>query len=287
MDILNVAIAQMDAEPFDVTSNANRGVATIRQAAQGGADLVVLPELVSTGYVMDAGRIHAAAEPVWTDTPGPVLAAWRRAALDERICVVAGLAERAGEHYYNSAVVIDDAGEIVDVYRKVHLFGAERSVFAPGDRGFPIVKVAGASLGILVCYDLRFPEAMRILALRGADIICVPAAWVPDFDRVPAPCPGLIPQVLNVIVQANLNQVWVAVAGRTGQDAETALLGSSVIVGPYGNAVKGPLGREEVVVGHALRPDLTVEARDRGGAIRPREDRRTDLYGEVLGYREN
>lgn len=282
---LGVAVAQLDAEPFDVTANVARGAEAIREAAGAGADLVVLPELLPTGYVMDAAALRAAAEPV-TGTPGPALRAWCRAAAEDRVAVVAGFAELAGDVCYNSAVVIDAAGEVVEVYRKAHLFDAERGVFAPGNTGFPIATVAGVPLGVLVCYDLRFPEALRILALRGAQVVCVPTAWVAAFDRRPAGAGGPIPQVTNAIVQANLNQIWVAAAGRTGEDAGVDLLGSSVVVDPYGNPVAGPLGREQAVVCRPVRPAAAVEARERGGAIRPRADRRTDLYDELLGYRE-
>jgi predicted amidohydrolase len=258
---VQVAISQLDAEPFDVEANAVSGAQAIAAAARGGADIVVLPELLSTGYVMDRARIHALAEPVGAGELGPALGRWTRAAAEAGVAVVAGFAERGPAGCYNSAVAIDRAGAIVEVYRKTHLFDAERSVFEPGDRGLPIVTLAGVAVGILICYDLRFPEALRILALRGAELVCVPTAWVSAFDGVPSPCPGFIPQVLNATVQANLDQVWVAAAGRTGEDDGVTLLGNSVIVDPYGSPVAGPLGREPGLVIHPVRPALAPRPR--------------------------
>lgn len=284
---VRVAVAQLDAEPFDVDGNARRGADAIGEAAADGARVVVLPELLSTAYVMDRAAVHGAAEQVTEGVRGPCVTAWARAARTEGVAVVAGLAERAGEQHFNSVVVIDEQGETREVYRKVHLFNAERGIFDPGDRGLPIVEIAGLRLGVLVCYDLRFPEALRILALRGAQLVAVPTAWVPGFDHTPTPFPNMIPQVANAIVQANLNQVWLAAAGRAGTDAGVRLLGSSLVIDPYGHPVQGPLPEDAVAIATCdVQPQAVENSRRRGSLIRPREDRRTDLYGALLGYEE-
>ena len=284
---VRVAVAQLAAEPFQSVSNAARGASAIRDAAAQGADLVVLPELLSTGYVLDRSRVHAAAEAVDDVAAGPCLDAWTTAAREEQVAVVAGLAERAREGCYNSAVVISDDGSVQGVYRKLHLFGAERDVFEPGDRGLPIFELKGLRVGVLVCYDLRFPEVLRILASLGADLVVVPIAWVEGFDQAPTPSPGMIHQVVNAVVQANLNQVWVAAAGRTGRDEGVELLGSSVIIDPYGRVVAGPVPRDEETLTFAdVRPNIAAETRRREKQIDPREDRRTDVYDPLLGYRD-
>ena len=284
---LRVAVAQLDAEPFQSVRNAARGASAIRDAAAQGANLVVLPELLSTGYVLDRDRVHTAAEPIKDDPAGPCLDTWRAVARDEQVAVVAGLAERTEEGYFNSAVVINDKGLVQGVYRKLHLFGAERDIFEPGNLGLPIFPIRGLRVGVLICYDLRFPEVLRILASRDADLVVVPTAWVKGYDQAPSPSPEMIHQVVNAIVQANLNQVWVAAAGRSGQDEGLELLGSSVIIDPYGRVVTGPVPQdEESLIFADVRHYISAESQRREKQIHPRADRRTDVYDVSLGYRD-
>jgi predicted amidohydrolase/alkylhydroperoxidase/carboxymuconolactone decarboxylase family protein YurZ len=282
---VRLAVAQLDAEPLAPAANAARGARAIDDAAAQGADLVVLPELMSSGYVLDRSKLERVAEQV--RAPGEALGAWCDAARRGGATVVAGFAERGDDGLlYDSAAVIDRAGAIAGVYRKLHLFDREHQVFAPGDRGLPVFAVDGLRLGVLVCYDLRFPEAMRLLALQGAQLVAVPAAWVARFDPA-APAPGEpIGQVAAAIVQANLNQVFVAAADRVGADDGTELLGSSVVASPYGERLAGPLdGVTEQVAVVDVELDDHRTAQDRGGQVRPRDDRRADVYGELLGYR--
>lgn len=280
--MIRVSLAQMSAVPLDAAANAAATSAAIDRAARDGAQLVVLPELIGTGYVTDAEALAAVAEDV--DSPGPVLQAWSDAARRTGACIVGGLAERSGDRLYNSAVCIDETGAIVDVYRKLHLFGREHEGFTAGDRGLPIVELAGLRVGVLVCYDLRFPEAMRILALRGAELIAVPTAWVAGFDRV-VPEHGRIAQVDGAIVQANLNQVYVACADQVGTSGRTAFLGRSVAVGPYGDILAGPLSPTDEDLTTITVDAVEVErARHRGPGIDPLENRRTDVYDAYLGY---
>lgn len=280
--MIRVSLAQMAAVALDTAANAAATSAAIDRAARDGAQLVVLPELIGTGYVTDADALAAVAEDV--SAPGPVLRAWSEAARRTGTCVVGGLAERSGGRLYNSAVCIDETGAIAGVYRKLHLFGREHDGFTPGDRGLPIVELAGLRVGVLVCYDLRFPEAMRILALRGAELIAVPTAWVAGFDRV-VPEHGRIAQVDGAIVQANLNQVYVACADQVGAAGRTTFLGRSVAVGPYGDVLAGPLSpTDEGLTTITVDATEVAAARHRGPGIDPLENRRTDVYDAYLGY---
>lgn len=280
--MIRLSLAQLAAVPLDVAANAAATSAAIERAAGEGAALVVLPELVGTGYVTDAAALAAVAEDI--AAPGPILTAWSEAARRTGVCVVGGLAERSGGRLYNSAVCIDARGEIVGVYRKLHLFGREHDGFTPGDLGLPIVELAGLRVGVLVCYDLRFPEAMRILALRGAELVAVPTAWVAGFDRV-VPEHGRIAQVDGAIVQANLNQVYVACADQVGSSGRTSFLGRSVAVDPYGAVLAGPLSpTDEDLVTVEVDPGQVEAARHRGPGIDPMDNRRTDVYDAYLGY---
>jgi predicted amidohydrolase len=173
---------------------------------------------------------------------------------------------------------------VLATYRKLHLFGTEHQVFEPGDHGLPIVEIHGARVGIGVCYDLRFPEVLRILAVRGAELVVVPTAWVAGFDRKP-PAGGSIGQVDGALVQSNLNQLFIACADQVGAVGDVAFLGRSVVTDPYGNALVGPLSADdEDLVVVTLDLDEVDRARHRGPGIDPMQNRRTDVYASLLGY---
>ncbi len=280
---VQVAVCQVQAHALDPAANALSTVAAIERAATEGARIVVLPELAATGYCVDPVALRDVAESV--STPGPVLRAWVDAARRLGVAVIGGFAELDGGRLFNSAVTIDASGSVRSVYRKLHLFAGERDCFAPGDLGLPIVEVHGVRVGVIVCYDLRFPEAMRILALRGAELIAVPTAWVGGFDRRPSG--ERIGQVDGAIVQANLNQVYVACADAVGAIDPFRFLGQSVGVTPYGEVVAGPLsGSDEGIAHVSVDPQTVADARHRGPGIDPFENRRTDVYAVDLGYRE-
>jgi N-carbamoylputrescine amidase len=286
---MKVAIAQLRCAELDPAANRERTVAAIASAAAEGAELVVLPELASSGYLTDAAALATVAEPA--DGSGPVLGAWCRAAREHGVTVVGGFAERSDGRLYNSAVVIDAGGRVVGGYRKLHLYAAERDAFRPGDLGLPVFDLGGVRLGILICYDLRFVEALRILAVEGAQLVAVPAAWVLGYDlhRDPAanPAAGVsLSHVENVRAQANLDQVFVACADQVGRTDAHEFLGRSLVADPYGGVALGPLdaGGEAVRVVD-IDPAEADRAHERGPRVSPRRDRRTDVYDDRLGYR--
>ena len=169
--------------------------------------------------------------------PGPTTDALAAVAEEADGLVVAGLAEYAPGNVFDTAVAITADGVIAH-YRKLHLFDREKACLRAGDLGLPVVDTPFGRIGLCICYDLRFPEVARILALRDAELICAPAAWVHGFDKTPSDVPG---QVNGVIVQANLNQVFVACASQVGGTGEHRFLGSSVVVDPFGDLTLGPL----------------------------------------------
>jgi N-carbamoylputrescine amidase len=276
-----VAVAQLELHPGALDDNRSRIVDAIRSAAGHGANLIILPELASSGYKLDEWRVaHAVAEPI----PGPTTETWRAEARAAGCYVIGGICERDGNALYNSVAVVGPEG-VLGIYRKLHLFAEERLLFAPGNVGLPVVTLPFGRVGVIVCYDLRFPEALRILALQGADIAAIPTAWAPGFDRTPPP-DGIIDQVRAAAVQANLNQVFVAAASRVGTDDDLPYLGSSVVVDPHGRLVYGPASREDEVI-EVVELDLAEarRAKVRHPLITPLADRRVDVYGEMLGYR--
>lgn len=275
------ALEQVDAVPGAVAENTALVVDRSRAALAAGADVVVLPELVQSGYLTRRDLAEAHAERV----DGPFVDSLSRVARDSGGgLIVAGMCERDGDAIYNSVVIVGAEG-LVHTYRKTHLFDLEREVFAQGD-DLPIIETTFGRIGICVCYDLRFVEVLRSLALRGADVVVAPAAWVGGFDAQIA-AEGLTPHGQGVAVQANLNQVAVVAVSQVSSEARDGLrtLGGSVAVDAYGEIVSGPLSRSTAESGRAVI-DIQAgrEAQVRSPRIRPRQDRRTDLYS--VCYRE-
>jgi N-carbamoylputrescine amidase len=276
-----VAVAQLELHPGQLEHNQVRILNAIGSAAERGADLIVLPELASSGYrLSDWHQAHAVAEPI----PGPTTELWREQAELYGCFIVGGICEREETRLYNSVAVVGADG-VLARYRKLHLFDEERLLFEPGDAGLPIVTLPFGRVGVVVCYDLRFLEALRILSLRGADLVAVPTAWAPGFDRTPPP-DGIIDQVKAAAVQANLNQLFIAAASRVGADGDLPYLGSSAIINPHGRFVIGPVSQtDEVIETAQLDFAEARRAKVRAPLITPLADRRTDVYSADLGYR--
>jgi predicted amidohydrolase len=277
--VLRAGLAQITGAPFAAAENRALSLRAAGELFARGADLVVVPELIVPGYVADAERLAAIAEPL----DGPTTAAWRSLAAQAGGMIAGGFCERDGDRLFNTAVIVDGEGIVVH-YRKLHLFREEKLAFAPGDRGLPVARTRLGVLGLCVCYDLRFVETARALALRGAELVCVPTAWVAGFDTARWDAEGYCPQARGALLQANLDQVFLACAsqvGTPGGDAE--FLGSSVLADPYGRAVAGPLSctEDELALAH-VDLDEVARAHEREPLVTPLADRRTDVYGLAL-----
>lgn len=270
-----VAMVQLQSVPGECAGNLERSLAAARAAFRSGARLVVLPELVASGYVHpDRASLVAAAEPL----TGETVRSWTELCRQEGGYLCGGLAELDGDRLYNTAVLLGPDGVLLH-YRKVHLFAAEKALFDPGNLGFPLADVEGARLGLLICYDLRFPEAVRLLALQGADVVCVPTAWVPGFNSETTDDHGLPPQAHTALTQANLNQVAIVCADQVGSWGDTTFLGASLVAGPYGEVLAGPLDqRAEATALVELDLGAIAASQERGELISPRADRRSDVY---------
>jgi predicted amidohydrolase len=195
-----------------------RRAATI--AAVQGAGLVIFPEMFLTGYnIGDA--VFSLAE----TADGPSAAAVAGIARKTGVALLYGYPERSGDRVFNSACLVNAAGCRVANYRKTHLYGSEeRRLFTPGDE-LVIAELEELRAGILICYDVEFPEAARSLALAGAELIAVPTALIQPFDIVAR---TLVP------ARAFENQVYVAYAGMCGSEGGLSYCGLSCIVGPDG-----------------------------------------------------
>jgi predicted amidohydrolase len=238
--------------------------------ADRAADLVVLPELFSTGYSFrDRAECLALAEP---SSDGPTvrrLAAWARAS---GALVVAGFAERDGARAYNSAAVVPPEGA-PRVYRKIHLFGFEREVFAPGAEEPFVVEHAGLRVGTMICFDWIFPETTRVLALAGADVIAHPSNLVLPW------CQRAMP------VRALENGVYTATANRVGAEERAprprlVFTGGSLVASPRGEVLARAPEAGPAVLSAAVDPDRARDKRLASGN-NPFTERRPDLYGRL------
>lgn len=231
------------------------------------ADLLVLPELSNSGYnfatVEDARTCSESAE------DGPFVTLLRELAGQRQCTLVSGLCERSGERLYNSAVLVRPDGS-TGLYRKLHLFLNEKDLFQPGDLGLPVFDGAGVRIGILICFDWQFPEAWRVLALGGAEVVCHPSNLV---------LPGLAQR--SIPVHAMLNRLFIVTANRVGSERGLDFTGRSIVVSPRGEVLhEAPEQGTEVRV-FEIDPAL---ARDK--SVTPRNDlladRRPEFYRSLL-----
>lgn len=280
---IRIGLAQVSGVAYAAEANRALSVRAARELFGRGAGLVVLPELIVSGYALDPEALAEIAEPL----DGPTTSAWTEVARETGGHLVGGFCERAGDALFNTAVIVGPEGVLLH-YRKLQLFREEKHAFTPGDLGLPVVTTPLGTLGVCLCYDLRFPEIARILALRGAELICVPTAWVAGFDRTRWDADGFAPQARNALLQANLNQVFIACASQAGSRHGFEFLGSSLLCDPYGKPLLGPLPGDADELACATA-DLADAARalQREPLVDPRSDRRTDVYalavdGELL-----
>lgn len=278
---VRIGVAQITTEPGAPEVNLAMAERAIRQAAGDGAELVVLPELAVSGYTLDTQVLRESSEPF----KGTTLDRWTELARETGTRIVGGFVERDDRsRLFNSVMGAGPEGPFLH-YRKLHLFGAEKEAFVPGDLGLPVVSTTLGTIGVCVCYDLRFVEVLRTLSLRGAALVCVPSAWVGGFDARGENRAQGCPQADGVVLQANLCQVFVACASQAGATPNFRFLGSSLLVDPFGQVVVGPSSRDEQSVETAEVDIGDVErAQDRGHGIRPRLDRRTDVYTLQYGH---
>lgn len=273
-----VASVQMEPRVGHKTDNVARSVQLIETAASNGAAVVVLPELASSGYVFTSREeAFSLAEGV---PDGESTSAWAEVARRLNVHVVAGIAERAGDKLYNSAIVVGPRGYI-GTYRKLHLWGDEHLFFESGDLGLPVFHTEIGRLAAVICYDGWFPEVYRLLAMRGADVVCMPTNWVP--------MPGQSPDRLamaNTLAMANAhsNGLNIVCANRIGTERSQPFIGQSLIVGADGWPLAGPasVDREEILYAH-INLKKSRLARHLNAFNDVLRDRRDDVYDPMLG----
>ena len=261
---MKLAVCQEKSPAGDVSGALELIRRRALAAAQGGAGLVIFPEMFLTGYNIGEAAFKLA-EPV----DGPVAAAVGKIAWDSGVSILYGYPERSGNRIFNSANLIHPAGGGMANYRKIHLYGREeKRLFLPGD-GLVLAELDGLKVGILICYDVEFPEAVRALALAGAELIAVPTALIQPFDIVSR---TLIP------ARAFENQVYVAYAGMCGREGNLGYCGLSCIVGPDGKDL-ARAGSDPSLLFAEIDPSAISKGRQTNPYL---SDRRAELYGRPL-----
>lgn len=261
---MKIAAAQISCTPGDMEGNLGKVRDFTSRAKKSGADLIVFPEMTDTGYSLPAIRKHATS---WKEGAVPKL---REMARELSLAIVVGVSEREDDRIFNSQIFIDGTGNIAAKYRKTHLVtGAsldERVCFAPGEQ-FVSHASDDFKFGLTICYDLRFPEVCRRLAVEhGANVFLNSSAW--PIVRV---------EHLRILALARAieNQSYLILANRVGVDDDVTLCGTSVIIDPYGVILAAAsIDREEIIYAD-ISKEIVDLVRNR---MRVFEHRRRDLY---------
>jgi predicted amidohydrolase len=263
---MKIAAAQISCAVGDLGANLRKIRDFSARAREGGAELVVFPEVADTGYSMSI--IEACATP-WTEGAVPEI---QKIAKDLSIAIICGVSEREGDSIYNSQIFIDANGNVVGSYRKTHLFTGtpigEDECFVPGNelKSFPF---GGLRLGLSVCYDLRFPEVYRTLAIeQKANVFILSSAW--PFPRI---------EHFRTLVTARAieNQSYMISSNRVGTDEGVTCCGSSAVIDPYGvTLASASTDREEVILAE-VSEEVITSVRNKMAVF---AQRRPDVYGK-------
>jgi predicted amidohydrolase len=261
---VKVGFIQNQPKFGDIQGNCQRVESLLGDAAP---DLLVLPELFATGYQMTSlDEARSLAESIPGGFTSDFLISLSKS---KKMTIVAGLAEKSGDAIYNSAVVTGPEGYI-GKYRKAHIFDTEKEVFAPGDTPFPVFDIGSARIGVMICFDWRFPETARTLVLKGAEVIVHPSNLVLPH------CPQAM------ITRCLENRVFAITADRVGMEERIPgqplkFIGQSQVVDPDGKILyRASEDKEELKI-----VDIDIaKARDKNLNTRNDilKDRREDLY---------
>ncbi len=229
---MQLELAQIPLVDSAVAPNLARVVDIISKRREG-TDLVVFPEATLTGFPT-RDNVRDVAETL----DGPSLSAVRDAARRARVAAAVGLAERDGDRFYNTTVLIDEHGEIALRYRKTHLWATDVGVFHPGDR-FEVCEFKGMTVGIVICYDIEFPETARAVAALGADLLIVTNGNMDPFGPV---------HRRAIVARAMENQMFAALVNRVGGgDDNLTFPGESALVSPFGDVISELHGEDAVL----------------------------------------
>ena len=264
---IRIALAQLALSTADVPQNLARAQDALRSAAASGAQLIVLPELTNSGYAFKN------LEEAWQnccEIDGPEISNWIDLAKELRVVLTAGVGIKEGQTLSNCSVIIDQSG-LLGVYTKAHLFGNEPDFFTAGDLAPLVVDTELGRIGTMICYDLEFPEWVRVAMLDRAQLLAIPTNW-PDTGLPDASTPM---EVVRAQAAASQNKIVIAACDRTQNENGIAWMSASAIIdfnGYVRGAAKGK-GAQIVLADVDLPTDDVIGSRNSITA-----DRRVDLY---------
>ncbi|MGW3028375.1 carbon-nitrogen hydrolase family protein [Streptomyces sp. NPDC001221] len=262
---MRTALLQSSGRPGSVVENLKVLDEAAGRAAAAGARLLIAPEMFLTGYAIDdaIARLAETADGDSADAIADI-------ASGHGLAVAYGYPERDGDTVFNAAQLISADGTRLANYRKTHLFGGfERDHFIPGDQPVVQAELDGLRIGLMICYDVEFPENVRAHALAGTDLLVVPTAQMHPFQFV---AESLVP------VRAFENQMYIAYVNRVGQEGEFEFVGLSTLAGPDGVARARAARVEELVLAD-VDPAHLAASREANPYLK---DRRPGLYGSLV-----
>lgn len=264
-DDFTLAVLQHVPVPNNTAAALQRLETTASQAASEGCQLLVVPECSITGYNQSLATMQQVAIESEGKTATGIAAICRR----HKIAIAYGFAEKAQGNYYNTVQLIDAGGNLAAAYRKSHLWGdLDKSLFTAGDKLSPIVDINGWKLGLLICYDVEFPENVRALALAGAELILVPTGLMQPWREV---AEKVVP------VRAYENQLFIAYCNYCGAEGDITYEGRSCITGPDGADLDRAEKTPALLTG-TLSKKVISQCR---AALPYHRDRRPELYTTI------
>jgi predicted amidohydrolase len=271
-----VAACQIALDIENPAQNIARANKAINDAIAQGAQIIVLPELVNSGYAFTS---VSEVQDRSTTLDGELIAQWKEIAHKSDVVIVAGLALSVESRLYNASVVIDKTG-LLGWYAKVHLFGEEHQFFKTGEKPPLVVNTAHGRIATMVCYDVEFPEWVRLAMLDRAALLAIPTNW-PNLGQL---IHGTPMEAVRVQAAASVNKMVAIAADRSGSERGHSWVCSSVITDFEGN-IKAIAAREadqdiQIIVADVDLPtDTSITSKND-----VRKDRKPDLYNGILKY---
>ncbi|SER95929.1 nitrilase-related carbon-nitrogen hydrolase [Salipaludibacillus aurantiacus] len=239
-----VAGIPMVSKPSWKSENYLKAVKLVQEAASQGAEIICLPELWLSGYHFNREDVRLLAD----TAESRMIGSFQQLAKETKSVLIVPFLEMSytpsgyGSNYFISSAIIDNNGKLLGIYRKSLLWGQEEKTFTPGKKSYPVFKTGSGTVGVLICYDIEFPEPARELALKGADIIFAPSVWSLEAENrwdIQLPCRALD------------NTVYIFGVNAAGNGA----CGKSKLVSPEGSVMsEAPSDKEKIIYG-----DITCE----------------------------
>jgi N-carbamoylputrescine amidase len=280
---ITVAATQM-ACSWDIQSNVEKAINLIHKSADLGAQIILLQELFETPYFcIDTKNEHFDLAKKLSDQP--TIKKMQTIAKEREVVLPISFFEKSGLVYFNSIVIIDADGSIVGHYRKSHIpdfpLYEEKFYFSPGDTGFRVFETKFAKIGIGICWDQWFPEAARVMALMGAELLLYPTAIGSELDKPDLDSKNHWQNTMRGHAAANIMPVIASnrIGKESSNDLSMEFYGSSFISNHLGELVSEADRESEKIITHTFDLDLITQYRRDWGVYR---DRRTDLYNEIL-----